>query len=138
MEDRLPSFFCVLGRCGDSLFGDDSADHFDVRCPADAFEDADGDPVHIELIPGEPVACRGWEGVVIVVPAFTKGQYRDEPIICREIACRVGTPAVKMRERIDEPRRVPTQHHTGGTPQTTIDQPPIKNRMTAEAAIGSR
>ncbi len=44
-----------------------------VPCPSQLFEKADGDPVHVKLIPLDAVPRRGRCHMMIIVPAFAKG-----------------------------------------------------------------
>ena len=101
-RSELCRLFQFDGRC--------TGGEFDIFGPAEAFENADGDPVHIELIPFSAVSRRGRPHVVIIVPAFAERQDGDEPVVGREIAGVVRPFAVDMSERIDEPCRMPTDN----------------------------
>src|SRR6202008_1011613 len=45
----------------------------DVPGESEGAQDGDAVPVHVDLIPGQAVACGLWGGVMIVVPAFAEG-----------------------------------------------------------------
>lgn len=47
---------------------------------------------------------------MIIVPAFAESENRNKPIVGRIVRRFKAAFAVKMRERIDEPRRVPTEN----------------------------
>lgn len=51
------------------------------RDKAQLFVDADGKAREVELPPRQTMECAGWECVMIVVPALTKGQDADDGII---------------------------------------------------------
>ena len=50
---------------------------------------------------------RSRESVMIVVPAFAERQPRDKPVVRRIVFRRKRALAGVMRQRIDEPGRVP-------------------------------
>src|SRR4051812_5542734 len=56
-------------------------EHADVLCPSEFLEYSDRDPVLIELVPPRAVSGRGRVGVVVVVPAFAKGEDGNEPVV---------------------------------------------------------
>ena len=53
----------------------------DLPREAECLERSDADPVQIQLVPGEPVACARGMGVVIVVPPLAERQQRDPPVV---------------------------------------------------------
>src|SRR6266851_2086625 len=67
-------------------------------------------PVHVNLIPGEPVLGRSRMRVVIVVPAFAKRQQRYPPAISRKIACSKSPRSTGMRRRIHQPGSMRSHH----------------------------
>lgn len=48
---------------------------------------------------------------MVVMPTFTEREDRYEPVVGRRVVRFVWTLAVKMRERVYEPCRVPPDHH---------------------------
>src|SRR5437773_10233320 len=62
-----------------STFG--QTDKFDPFCESQKLHDANAPPVEIDLVPGEPMARRGRVRMMIIVPAFAKGQQRDPPVV---------------------------------------------------------
>ena len=64
---------------------------------------SDTEPVDIQLIPSETVANRARTGVVVVVPAFAKGQERHPPVVGRIVARLKTAVAPRMRGRINQP-----------------------------------
>src|ERR1700730_15107809 len=56
-------------------------DHFDRFRQPQKLHDANAPPVDVDLVPGQSMAGRGWVRMMIIVPAFTKGQQRHPPVV---------------------------------------------------------
>lgn len=70
---------------------------------AHQLQGADHHPRHVELELLEAVPSRELECVVVVVPAFTKGEDADPPVVAREVAGVVGLRAPDVADAVDEP-----------------------------------
>lgn len=57
----------------------------DVRRKAQLLKRANEVPGHIHLPPFEAVTCRKLERMVVVVPALTKSQDTDPPVVLRKV-----------------------------------------------------
>jgi len=80
---------------------------------SELYQHPDGDPVHIELMPLQPVPCRTRMSMMIVMPAFAEGEQGYEPIVGGIVSRLEGPLPVHVRERIDEPCRVPPDDDAG-------------------------
>src|SRR5271155_3938550 len=56
---------------------------FDIRGEAQRAQNANAVPVHVDLIPGDSVARRLRNGVMIVVPSFAEGEQGNPKTIFR-------------------------------------------------------
>jgi hypothetical protein len=72
--------------------------HDDVPCKACPFEHADQEPGDVELPPPPAVASRTGIGVMIVVPAFARGEDPDEDVVLAVVVGLIAAVAPQMGE----------------------------------------
>ncbi len=98
---------------------------------AEELQNGDLDPGDIQLIPGQAVAGRRGMRMVIVVPAFAKGEQRHPPAIAGIVACGEAAPAPEVSSGVDQPGGMQADHHAHA-------DSPEKQGGSAERARGSR
>src|SRR5688572_30393710 len=103
---------------GYGLFGDNRAvvflvghvlrdpGDFDVPGEPERLQRADGQPVEVELVPGQAVTGRGRMRVVVVVPPLAEGKQRHPPVVRRIVARREPAGSPDVRRRVHEPGAV--------------------------------
>lgn len=78
-----------------------------VLCEAGHFEQADRDPVDVDLVPGQAVTCGTRVSMVVIVPAFAPGDRGDQAVVSRIVACLEPARSPQMSCGINQPRKVP-------------------------------
>src|SRR3970040_689388 len=73
----------------------------DVPGEAEDLQGPDPDPVMVELVPGQAVACAGRVRVMVVVPSLAEGQERYPPVVRRVVARLEPTRAPPVRGGVD-------------------------------------
>ena len=56
-------------------------DQFDRSREPQKQHNANSPPVDVDFVPGKSMARGSWVSMMVVVPAFTKGQQRDPPVV---------------------------------------------------------
>jgi len=119
------------------LGGDElGAGGFDGPDEPEHFQDADHEVAQVEFPPGEAVAGRVGESVVIVVPSFAEPQYAADEIVLAFIVAVEGLPAPKVANGIDAPGQMMHEKKTHqSAPEET--QQGSKPRSGKKGADGS-
>ena len=76
----------TIGGPGFSLKTLAQIDEFDRSCKAEKLHDANAPPVKVDLVPGKSVPGCGGICMVIIMPAFTKGEEGYPPVVSGIIA----------------------------------------------------
>ncbi|MGY4327142.1 hypothetical protein ACVWWG_001559 [Bradyrhizobium sp. LB7.2] len=84
---------------------------------------------HVDFPPAKTLSHAALVGVVIVVPALTEGEQRQQPVVAGIVAGHVPLASMHMGEGIDAERRVIDQH---GAPQEADDEAGPSGNQEAE------
>src|SRR4051812_18316095 len=87
------------------------ADPLNGSGQSEELQDANTPPIEINLVPLQSMTSGSRMGVMIVMPAFAKGEQRHPPTVARILAGIKASTSPHVRRRVDQPSGVQRQRY---------------------------
>mmetsp|Transcript_127068 Transcript_127068/g.301821 ORF Transcript_127068/g.301821 Transcript_127068/m.301821 type:complete len:246 (+) Transcript_127068:187-924(+) len=84
-----------------------------ISCKAKKLQNLDGVPSHVDLPPLQTMPAGVLEGVVIVVPSFTKGKNPHQPVVHGDVTSVPILETPHVAHGVHGPRHMPCEDHPG-------------------------